>query len=168
VVVTAPPAKPEPEPEPTDELFAAPVQTAPQVDTKEPVVKAPPPPPKPETKKPEAKAAPKQETKKQETKAAPKQETKKQETKAAPKPTTSQPVAGRLYLQLSAIDRDRAEVMADLLRRKNFPGMASAVEDRPGLYRVLVGPLNDNAVDAMRGRLDSEGFPGKSAIPRKF
>jgi cell division septation protein DedD len=87
-------------------------------------------------------------------------------TKSAP--IASQPIAGRRYLQLSATSKDKAEVMADLIRRANLPGIAAAIPDRPDIYRVLVGPIADDAVESTRAKLNSSGFPGKDAIPKVF
>jgi outer membrane biosynthesis protein TonB len=106
-------------------------------------------------------------------KAAPKQEPVKAEVKK-PEPTKpagstiGQPVPGRVYLQLSATDRAKADVIVDLLRKASLPGFASPVKEKAGIYRVLVGPIADNGVDAMKSRLKSGGFPADQAIRRIF
>ncbi len=41
-----------------------------------------------------------------------------------------------VYLQLSATDKDKADVMVDLLRSKKLPGLAAMVPENPKLYRV--------------------------------
>jgi hypothetical protein len=108
---------------------------------------------------------------------APKMEATKTEVKAtalpAPPPgkqppVSSQPVSGRVYLQLSATDKDRAETMVDLIRSKSMPAIAAAIADRPNLYRVLVGPLTDNTVAETRDQLKANGFPADEAIRRVF
>jgi cell division septation protein DedD len=71
-------------------------------------------------------------------------------------------------LQLSATDKDKADVMVDLLRAKKFSSMTAAVPERPGLYRVLVGPLAETALEATKAQLDAAGFPGNQAIRRVF
>jgi cell division septation protein DedD len=58
--------------------------------------------------------------------------------------------------------------MADLLRRKNLPGFVAPIADKPGLFRVLVGPLAATALPAMKTQLKANGFPGDEAIRRVF
>ena len=91
-------------------------------------------------------------------------------TSAAPKqaPLGSQPIPGRVYLQLSATERDSAEGMADLLRGKRFPAIAAQVPERPALYRVLVGPLNESDIAKMRADLKANSFPADEAVRRVF
>lgn len=139
-------ATPEPAPTPTPAAAPPPpVRTAPQVavDSAPAAAKAEPPAPKAPPAKPVTAAA-------------------KQP------PASSQPISGRIYLQLSATDKDKADVMVDLLRRKNLPGTAAAVPERPGLYRVLVGPLAETALPNMKAQLKANGFPGDQAIRRVF
>ncbi len=81
---------------------------------------------------------------------------------------SSQPIPGRVYLQLSATDKDKADVMVDLLRRKNLPGMAAMVPENPRLYRVLVGPMAESGINDMKSQLKAGGFPGDQAIKRVF
>lgn len=138
----------------------APTQTAPQRE--EPAPAPAPEPPKPEPVKAKAET-PKAETKSKELKA------KAEPPKATKQPpATSQPVAGRVYLQLSATDKVKAETMVDLLRSRNLPGIAAAITERPGLYRVLVGPTSEAGVNDLRGKLKSAGFPADQAIKRTF
>lgn len=151
----APKAEPSvPEPVPT------PAQTAPQTSAVPEPIPAPP------------KAAPKQEPVKA---AAPKPEPPKPApAKPAPAavakagPATSTPIPGRIYLQLSATDKVKAETMVDLLRSRSLPGMAAPITDRPGLYRVLVGPMAESGVQDMRSKLKAAGFPADQAINRTF
>ena len=167
-VQAAPPAPSStPAPESVPASSAPPTKTAPQVAADAPPVeaKAPPPPPKaPPTKAAPKAAPPAAKTAPPATKAAP--VPAKQIAKQAP--ATSQPVPGRIYLQLSATDKDKADVMVDLLRRKNLPGTAAAIADKPGLYRALVGPLAENALSDMKAQLKANGFPGDQAIRRVF
>jgi hypothetical protein len=145
-----PTAVPIPAPvEPEVKVPPAPTKTAPQVSTKvpEPVKQKEPAP------KEVAKATP---------------PATKQVTTAKQVSGSSAPVAGRIYLQLSATDKDKAEVMVDMLRRKNFAGMAAAVAERPGLFRVLVGPLAETSLSETKARLKADGFPGDQAIRRVF
>jgi cell division septation protein DedD len=81
---------------------------------------------------------------------------------------SSQPESGKTYLQLSAIDHDKAEIMVELLRKKNFPAMAAEIPEKPGVFRVLVGPVPDAKIDKMRADLQNASFPGKEAVKRTF
>jgi hypothetical protein len=158
------PVQSNPTPEPTETAkndTPPPVRTAPQVSTE----KAEPPKPAP------VKTAPAKPVEAKTAKAPP------PPTKAAPAPTktapvkqvaSGQPIPGKTYLQLSATEKDKAEVMVDLLHSKKLPGMAAAIAERPGLYRVLVGPLSDSAINDMKAQLKAGGFPGDQAIKRVF
>ncbi len=88
-------------------------------------------------------------------------------TETAPfKTTVPHRVAGSTYLQLSAVRRQSAERMADDLRKKNFEAMASEIDGKPGVFRVLVGPVSDTGVVQLRADLERAGFPGNAAIRR--
>jgi outer membrane biosynthesis protein TonB len=159
-----------------------PIRTAPQ---SEPETKAEPKkeepkqvakvePPKPEPAKP----APKKEEPKQLVKAdtkakvpepvKAKPELPKLDTKGKQATAAGQPIPGRIYLQLSATEKDKADAMVDLLRRSNLPGFAAAIPDRPGLFRVLVGPLAETGIADMKAQLKRGGFPADEAIRRQF
>jgi cell division septation protein DedD len=71
-------------------------------------------------------------------------------------------------LQLSATEKDKADVMVDLLHSKKLPGLAAAIPERPGLYRVLVGPMAESAINDMKSQLKAGGFPGDQALKRVF
>jgi hypothetical protein len=157
-----------PEPEAKEE---PPVRTTPQAEPEEAKVE----PSKPEPAKQEPpKAAPKPVAKVEPPKSkAPepvkaKQELPKIEAKGKQGSMTGQPIPGRIYLQLSATEKVKAEVMVDLLRRSNLPGFAAAIPDRPGLFRVLVGPLAETGVNDMKAQLKAKGFPADEAIRRQF
>jgi cell division septation protein DedD len=81
---------------------------------------------------------------------------------------SSQPESGKTYLQLSAIDHDKAEIMVELLRKKNFAAMAAEIPEKPGVFRVLVGPVPEADVIKIRGELQNASFPGKDAVKRTF
>ncbi|MEI9811935.1 MAG: hypothetical protein WDO18_04345 [Acidobacteriota bacterium] len=171
-------------PEPESKVPEAPERTAPQAPTDEPVK----PEPKQEAKKAEpqksepkaAAKAPEPAKAKPEPVKAKAEPPKPEPVKAKPEPpkveakavtkgsTAGQPIPGRIYLQLSATEKDKADVMVDLLRRRNLPGFAAAIPDRPGLFRVLVGPLSDNGVVDMKAQLKTNGFPADEAIRRTF
>jgi hypothetical protein len=87
----------------------------------------------------------------------------KQPSRAA---ASDQPETGKTYLQLSAIDHDKAEIMVELLRKKSFPALAAEIPEKPGVFRVLVGPLTD--VNKTRADLQNASFPGKEALVKNF
>jgi hypothetical protein len=82
--------------------------------------------------------------------------------------TSGQPEPGRTYLQLSAIDHDKAEIMIELLHKKNFPAIAAEIPEKPGVFRVLVGPISEADVTKTRADLQDASFPGKEAVKRTF
>ena len=81
---------------------------------------------------------------------------------------SSEPEAGRTYLQLSAIDHDKAEIMVELLRKKKFSAIAAEIPEKPGVFRVLVGPIADADINKTRTALQDASFPGKDAVKRTF
>jgi SPOR domain len=76
------------------------------------------------------------------------------------------PAAGLTYLQLSATRRKSAEHMIDDLRKKNFEAVTSEIDGKPGLFRVLVGPVSNTGVVQLRADLERAGFPGNAAVRR--
>ena len=82
--------------------------------------------------------------------------------------TSAQPESGKTYLQLSAIDHDAAEIMVELLRKKSFSAITAEVPEKPGVFRVLVGPIAEADVAKIRTDLQNANFPGKEAIKRTF
>jgi cell division septation protein DedD len=82
--------------------------------------------------------------------------------------TSGQAESGKTYLQLSAIDHDKAEIMVELLRKKNFPAIAAEIPEKPGVFRVLVGPIPEADVNKTRADLQDASFPGKEAVKRTF
>jgi cell division septation protein DedD len=82
--------------------------------------------------------------------------------------TSSQPESGKTYLQLSAIDHDKAEIMVELLRKKSFPAIAAEIPEKPGVFRVLVGPVPEADLNKVRADLQNASFPGKEAVKRTF
>ena len=116
---------------------------------------------------------------------APKETAPQQPTKAEPEPAPeppkpekvkaepvrsggSHPAAGQTYLQLAATSKHEADIMVDVLRKKSFKAMAAEIDERPGTYRVLVGPITDTTANKMRADLQGAGFPGNAAIRRTF
>jgi cell division septation protein DedD len=72
------------------------------------------------------------------------------------------------YLQLAATSQREAEIMVDVLRKKEFKAMASEIPEKPGVFRVLVGPVTDATANKTRSDLQGAGFPGDKAIKRAF
>jgi cell division septation protein DedD len=78
----------------------------------------------------------------------------------------TEPIPGQIYVQVLALGKPEAEVLADVLAKKGFHAtVAPGPNDR--LFRVLVGPVKD-AGDAgkIKGDLEQAGFKG--AFPKKF
>ncbi len=115
------------------------------------------------------------------TETAPQQPTKEAEPEPAPEPAkpekvkpepvrsgASHPAAGQTYLQLAATSKHEADIMVDVLRKKSFKSMAAEIDEKPGTYRVLVGPITDTTANKLRADLQGAGFPGNAAIRRTF
>jgi len=80
--------------------------------------------------------------------------------------TSGQPESGKTYLQISAVDRDKAEIYVERLRKNNFSAIAAEIPEKPGVFRVLVGPVSD--VNKARVDLQNASFPGKEALVKNF
>jgi hypothetical protein len=90
---------------------------------------------------------------------------KREPAKAA---ASDQPVGGQAYLQLAATSQHEADIMVDVLRQKSFKAMAAEIPEKPGTFRVLVGPVTDASANKTRADLQAAGFPGNAAIRRTF
>jgi cell division septation protein DedD len=95
-------------------------------------------------------------------KAAPKTETVRPEpVKATPAPApaaaSNAPVKGGLYLQVAAVGRPEAEVVAKVLRGKGHSVIITEVGDGK-LHRVLVGPIPKEELGRYRTELTGLGF----------
>lgn len=87
-------------------------------------------------------------------------------TGAAPtSPNTNVSLHGT-YLQLAA--GPHPQNLLERLRKDGFPAVDVEIPGRPGVRRVLVGPLADNKIAAMRAELERKGLQGNAAIPRVF
>ena len=86
----------------------------------------------------------------------------------AARSASNHPAAGQTYLQLAATTQHEADIMVDVLRKKSFQAMASEIDEKPGTFRVLVGPITDTTANKMRADLQGAGFPGNAAIRRTF
>ncbi len=85
-----------------------------------------------------------------------------------PAPPSDQPATGQTYLQLSATGKHEADLMVDVLRKNGFKAFAAEVPEKPGLLRVLVGPLKEGDINKTRAELQNKSFPGNSAIKKTF
>jgi type IV secretory pathway VirB10-like protein len=109
-------------------------------------------------------AEPKQATPKE---AAKPEATDAGQARSRPGPAAAESPSG-VYLQLAATTKHEAELEVDVLRRKNFRALTMEVPEKPGTFRVLVGPVADGGINKARDDLQDAGFPGKSAILRRF
>lgn len=107
--------------------------------------------------------------------AVPKREAAKAEKSIPSKqanPTQSTPgqgpVAGQTYLQLVATTKHDADGTVEVLRKNGFPALDTEVPEKPGLFRVLVGPLAPGEMNKMKADLQAKGLPGNNAIPKKY
>src|SRR5579883_1143064 len=101
----------------------------------------------------------------------PKEESPKPVAKTgAPKgPSAAEnPASGQTYLHLAATTKREADIEVDVLRKKGFQAIDAEIPEKPGMYRVLVGPIPDGGVNKIRTDLNSAGFPGDKAIRRTF
>lgn len=70
------------------------------------------------------------------------------------------------YLQLTASPQYQAVIRR--LRENGFDTVALEIPEKPGVYRVLVGPLQETTLAQTRTQLEQMGLPGEAAIPRVF
>ncbi len=112
--------------------------------------------PTPEPSKPEPKKA---EAKKPEPKPEePKHDASKAESK------TGEPPKGSLFLQVAAVGRAEADVVAKVLKGKGF-SLWIAPSDKEKVFRVLVGPIQKTELGKTRTELNSLGF---APFPRSY
>jgi outer membrane biosynthesis protein TonB len=91
---------------------------------------------------------------------------KKEKEKAAPPAAPA--ASGQTYLQLVATAKAEADVMVDVLHQKKFKAMAVEIPEKPGVFRVLVGPLSEGTLNKTKSDLQSSGFPGDKAIRKVY
>lgn len=152
-------APPETETTPPPVVATAPqLPEKPKEKTPEPVQTAKVEPPKSEPTKPAP--APKREPK-----AEPDQV---KATKARPAAQSNAPVAGGTYLQLVATTKHDADATVDALRKSNFQALDDEVPEKPGLFRVLVGPVPAGEYNKLKADLQAKGFPGNGAFKKTF
>jgi cell division protein FtsN len=69
------------------------------------------------------------------------------------------PKTGQTFLQVTAVGRDEAEAIADVLQKKGFHAHAVPKPGSAKLYRVIVGPVRDAAdLSSTRDSLRKTGF----------
>jgi cell division septation protein DedD len=81
--------------------------------------------------------------------------------------SSNQPAAGETYLQLAATAKTEADIFVDVLRKNGFNSIDYEMPEKPGRYRVLVGPIADGELNKMKADLQGKGF-GNGAIKRTF
>jgi cell division septation protein DedD len=81
---------------------------------------------------------------------------------------SAEPQSGKTYLQISAVDRDKAEIYVERLRKQNFSAIMAEIPEKPGVFRVLVGPVAEADLNKVRADLTNASFPGKDAVKRTF
>jgi outer membrane biosynthesis protein TonB len=129
--------------------------------------------PQPEKTAEAAPAAPAKSAAVEQPKSEPKRETKAAEKAEQAKTAKARaaapiPAVGATYLQLSATDKADADKMVDVLRKNNFVALDAEVPEKPGLYRVLVGPIPTGELNKTKTDLQAKGFPGNAAIKKTF
>jgi cell division septation protein DedD len=87
---------------------------------------------------------------------------------APPKSPSNQPAAGETYLQLAATGKDEADALVDVLKKNSFKALDYEMPEKPGTFRVLVGPVKDGEANKLKADLQGKGFQGREAFPRKF
>jgi cell division septation protein DedD len=82
-------------------------------------------------------------------------------------PVPEEPSSGQTYLQVVAVERAEAEIFVDVLGKKGFHAIFAPVPEKPGTFRVLVGPYKDAAaIGQARTDLEKAGF--KNTFVRKY
>ncbi len=85
---------------------------------------------------------------------------------AAESPAVAEPSPGETFVQVAAVRRNEAELLADVLKRKGFPARVAPGPSET-LFRVLVGPLKDEEeIGRTRKRLEEAGF--RSTYVRRY
>lgn len=95
-------------------------------------------------------------------------EAKKTEPKPAPAASgdtkTGEPPKGSFFLQVAAVGRAEADVVAKVLQGKGF-AMWIAPTDKEKIFRVLVGPIQKSDQGKIRGDIEALGF---KPFPRAY
>ncbi len=115
----------------------------------------------PELKKPETKKA--EAVKPEPVKPEPKKEEPKREA-SKPESRAGEPPKGSLFLQVAAVGRAEADVVAKVLKGKGY-SIWIAPSDKDAVVRVLVGPIQKTELGTTRAELNSLGF---QPFPRSY
>lgn len=83
----------------------------------------------------------------------------------APPVTVTEPQAGQTYLQVLAVAKSEADVLAEVLVKKGFSALVAPGPNEK-IYRVLVGPARD-ATDISKLKTDLEAA-GFKPFPKKY
>jgi cell division protein FtsN len=86
----------------------------------------------------------------------------------APVAAAAEAQKGQHYLQVQALPTEQAILVVEVMRKKGFPATTETVPTKPGLTRVLVGPIPAASANEMKDKLEAAGFKGKQAILRKI
>jgi len=88
------------------------------------------------------------------------------EVTAVSSSSITQPIPGLVYVQVMAVAKPEAEVLAEVLAKKGFKAMVAPGPNEK-VFRVLVGPAKDlSDAGKIKGDLEQAGF--KLAIVKKF
>ncbi len=71
-------------------------------------------------------------------------------------------------MQLVATSKHDADATVEVLRKNGFAALDAEVPEKPGTFRVLVGPIAPGDVNKVKAELQEKGLPGNNAIPKKF
>jgi hypothetical protein len=79
----------------------------------------------------------------------------------------AQPLPGQTYLQVVAVKKPDAEMIAGILRKKGFLHAIVVPGPNETLFRVLVGPLRDAAA-LSKTKVDLEAAGFNKSFPQKY
>lgn len=168
--------KPEGRPLIVDSPTAPPPSQIPTATETKPAVEEPKPvePPKTEVKQPDPKPAEKPKEEEKPKPAEKEKEKAKEKEKKKPAAETPAPVVGGApakgtqYLQVQALPTEQANIVLEVFRKKGFSATTESVPNKPGLTRILVGPIEPGTANDVKDKLDQAGFKGKQAILKKY
>ena len=116
----------------------------------------------------EIKAEAKKADREKEAKAEAKKSEREKKTEAKREPVSSG--AGKAgpgtYLQVAAVGKPEADLVSEVLGKKGFKAYVLAVEGKPDLYRVVVGPVKAGAEQSRT--MDDLKSAGFKPFPRKI
>jgi cell division septation protein DedD len=125
--------------------------------------------PEPQPAKPEPKVEAKKEAKKEtkaEAKTEAKTEPKPEARPAAGEARNGEPPKGTLFMQVGAVARNEADTLAKVLKSKGYSiWIAPADANKPGIFRVLVGPIQRSELGKAKSELSGLGF---NPFPRSY